>query len=448
MFNTGSLRASASASNSRHKILAQKLDAVLTHKFWSLPVFIAVVFLIFYLTFVLGNYPVKWVEQLFEWIRGVAGMYIVQGPLRDLLVNGVIPGVGGVAVFLPNIIILFLLISFLEDSGYMARTAYIADKLMRRIGLSGHSFVPLVIGFGCNVPAIMATRLIEDKKRRLVTMLIIPFMSCSAKLPVYVLFISAFFASYRSVILFLLYLTGILTGLLSAWIISNSIGKKPEFPFVPELPPYRLPTLRRVLNQMWIKSLYFIKKMGGVILIASIIVWALGYFPLERNQAEGYTGTNLKADISEPITQESINEETVTGNTGLRGSYIGMIGKGILPVFEPLGFDWKMSVSIVTGLPAKEIIVSTLAVLNNGEEAGHPGQANSFWSPASGMKYPVLSSLSFMVFVLISFPCVGTLISIRKESGSTLWMAVSFLYNTVLAWIISFLVYQTGSLLM
>ncbi len=437
IYKPGSLRASVIERNGRHAYLTAKLDSVLTHKLWSFPVFLGIVFLMFYLTFVLGNHPVKWVEQLFAWTSWMVDTRFAQGPVHDLMVNGIIPGIGGVAVFLPNIIILFLLISFLEDSGYMARTAYIVDKLMRRIGLDGQSFVPLVIGFGCNVPAIMATRSIEDKRRRLVTMLIIPFMSCSARLPIYVLFISAFFTSYKSLILFLLYLTGIFLAGLSAWMFSNAIRRNSESPFVLELHPYRLPSLRSVLGHMWTKSLYFIKKMGGVILVASIIIWALGYFPLERNRADRYEDTNLKTDI----------RESVSGNEGLENSYIGMMGKGLLPIFEPLGFDWKMSVSIITGLPAKEIIVSSLAVLNNGNEGIHLTGSASSWNPGSGLSYPALSALSFMVFVLISFPCVGTLISIRKESGSILWMAISFLYNTTAAWILSFLVYQTGSLL-
>lgn len=431
MLNADSIRGSEIGSIGSNDHLSTKLDSVLTHKLWSIPIFLGIVFLMFYLTFVLGSYPMKWIDQLFTWSGTLVETSLVQGPLRDLLVDGVIPGVGGVAIFLPNIIILFILISFLEDSGYMARTAFIVNKLMRRVGLHGQSFIPLVIGFGCNVPAIMATRSIENRKKRLITMLMVPFMSCSARLPVYVLFISAFFVSYRSLILFLLYLTGILLALFSAWIFNNAIRKRPESPYAPEIPPYKLPSLRSVLVHMWTKSFYFIKKMGGVILIASIIIWSLGYFPLERKQ------TDLLASNAGTI---------LTGNAELEHSYIGKMGKCILPVFEPLGFDWKMSVSIITGLPAKEIIVSSLAVLNNGKEASHLNRANTFWSPVSGLKYPILSSLSFMVFVLISFPCFGTLISIRKESGSSLWMTVSFLYNTSLAWLFSFAIYQAGSL--
>ncbi len=434
ILKAGLLQVSGFGRNGKQPKFAAKLDFVLTHKIWSIPIFLGVVFLIFYLTFVLGSYPVKWVEYLFAWFGRIVDAGFAHGHIHNLMVNGIIPGVGGVAVFLPNIVILFMMISFLEDSGYMARTAFMVDKLMRRIGLHGQSFVPLVIGFGCNVPAVMATRSIENKRRRLITMLIIPFMSCSARLPIYVLFISAFFAAYRSLILFMLYMIGILLALLSAWMFSKAIRKDTQPRFYVDLPPYRLPSLRSVLRHMWTKSFYFIKKMGGVILVASIVIWALGYFPLEENRIKGSNDSPQKTEIQEPVSS----------NKGLENSYIGKMGKGILPVFEPLGFDWKMSVSIITGLPAKEIIVSSLAVLNNGNGERHLTGHISSWIPGTDLPYPALSALSFMLFVLISFPCIGTLISIRKESGSTIWMAVSFFYNTSLAWVISFLFYQTG----
>lgn len=431
------LRYKEGSKNSRSDSTS-RIEAILSHRVLSVPIFLGVIFLMFYLTFVLGNYPVTLIEQLFLQAEKAVNSISGQGFLHDMVINGIIPGIGGVAAFLPNIIILFTLIAVLEDSGYMARSAKIVEGLMTKMGLSDKSFIPLVIGMGCNVPAILATRNIPDEKKRLVTMLIIPFMSCSARLPVYVLFISAFFSSYRSLILFALYSIGIVIGLISATIFSRIVKQEPQKVIQFDMPSLRLPSFRSVILNMWNKSIYFIKKMGGVILVASVIIWALGYLPVERESNKDQANT-LTGQYSGQDDHRSAD---------YRKSYIGIIGEGLLPVFEPLGFDWEMSVGIITGLPAKEIIVSTLAVLYNQDRDSDPStEPASLWNFNSNLPYPGLSAFSFMLFVLISFPCIGTLISIRRESGKVSWMIISFLYNTTVAWLISFTVYQAGSLI-
>lgn len=427
-------RASKLLESEINKDGSSKLEIILAHRILSIPIFFGIIFLLFFLTFVLGNYPVQLIEQLFVWLESTANSIFRESFFHNMLIDGIIPGIGGVAAFLPNIIILFTLIAILEDSGYMARSTIIVDRMMKKIGLSDKSFMPLVIGFGCNVPAIMAARTIENKKRRLITILIIPFMSCSARLPIYVLFISAFFNSHRTLILFLLYMIGIIIGGLTAFILSKFVKKDTEKEIIFNIPPLRIPTIRSVLYNMWSKSLYFIKKMGGVILVASIIIWALTYFPLDREQASGLDSSQ------EPISTVNAKDDNI------EKSYIGLIGKALLPVFKPLGFDWEMSVSIVTGLPAKEIIVSSLAVLYKQDvEGDNIIDFQSVWNKNSHLNYPGLSAFSFMLFVLISFPCLGTLISIRRETGSKKWMALSFIYNTMAAWLISFAFYQIGT---
>jgi len=418
--------------------ISRRIDNVLTHNVFSLPLFFSIILLVFYFTFSIGGYPVAWLESLFDLANGGLARLLPEGIFRDLVTQGIIPGVGAVAVFLPNIIILFLFISFLEDTGYMARTAFIVDRIMHRAGLHGKSFIPLLIGFGCNVPAIMATRTIEDRRNRLLTMSIIPFVSCSARLPVYVLFISAFFSSWKPLVLFSLYLTGIIMAWLTAILFGKLLFNKTETPFVMELPPYRLPTPKAIFQHMWFKTWYFIKKMGGVILFASVIIWALGYFP---------TGIEYSGKITE-------HEEVIPdGNVPVRepvqieNSYIGRLGKWIHPIFKPLGFDWKMSVSILTGLPAKEIIVSTLGVLYQADD-GFEAKGNAFKGSEEEIfkDRSMLRAFSFMIFTLLYFPCIGTLAVMRKESGSLRWTLLTLGYTTLVAWITSFLIFQGGSI--
>jgi len=434
------------------------IDSVVTNKYLGFPLFFFFMWVMFECTFRLGAYPMEWIENgvalLGDFIRG----NMAEGMLKDLLVDGVIGGVGGVIVFLPNILILYAFISFMEDSGYMARAAFIMDKVMHKMGLHGKSFIPLVMGFGCNVPAILATRTIESRNSRMITMLINPFMSCSARLPVYLLFVGIFFKSYASFVLFGLYFTGILIAVVSARLFKRFLFPKEDTPFVMELPPYRMPTLRAVLIHMWDKSRQYLRKMGGVILIASIIIWFLGYFPLDKEREEAFDNKIAHVEtsfdnniISEEQKNEQIEElEDQRNIAHQEESYIGRIGKTIEPVMRPLGFDWKISVSLLSGMAAKEVVVSTLGVLYTGDPENQESLETRLVSEtqADGTStFTPLVVVSLLLFVLIYFPCVATIAAIKEESGSWKWGVFSILYTTMLAWIISFLVYQIGNLL-
>ena len=444
-FIEGALRETLVPGLGKRSDISRRIDNILIHNIFSLPLFFGIILLVFYLTFSLGSYPVAWIESFFNMIGNGLASVLPQGILEDLLIQGVIPGVGAIAIFLPNIIILFLFISFMEDTGYMARTAFIIDKIMHKAGLHGKSFIPLLIGFGCNVPAIMATRTIEDRRNRLVTMMIIPFISCSARLPIYVLFISAFFPSWKPLILFSLYMIGIILAWITAVVFGQLMFKKVQTPFVMELPPYRLPMPKAIIQHMWFKTWYFIKKMGGVILLASVIIWVLGYLPdgWDKNKSEVTELTISQQEIPSIDDKAAIRETHEIEN-----SYIGKIGKWIHPVFKPLGFDWKMSVSLLTGLPAKEIIVSTLGVLYQpGEGINSKGTAFIQGDDHIFRDRSMLRAFSFMIFTLLYFPCIGTLTVLRKESGSIKWPLITLAYTTLVAWISSFMVFQLGSLL-
>lgn len=405
--------------------LTNAIDTVLTHQWLGFPFLLFFMWLMFQATFTLGSYPMDWIEGGVGWLSGWASELMPPGPLTDMLVNGVVAGVGGVIVFLPNILILFFFISLMEDTGYMARAAFIMDRLMHKIGLHGKSFIPLLIGFGCNVPAIMATRTLESRRDRVMTMLIVPFMSCSARLPVYILLVSAFFAVNQGLVLLSIYVVGILLGILTAVLLKKTVFAKSSVPFVMELPPYRMPTLRNTTIHMWGKAGQYLRKMGTIILFASVLIWALGYFPMKE---EG-------ADVSKH----------------LESSYIGQLGKGIEPVIAPLGFDWKMGVSIMTGLAAKEIVVSSMGILY------HAGEDSDESSPslilnlqqqenAAGERvFTPLVAYGFMLFILIYFPCMAVIAAIRKEAGWK-WALFTVFYTTGLAWVVSFCVYQVGSL--
>ncbi len=393
------------------------VDSIVTHKFWGYPIFLFFMWIMFQGTFSLGEYPMMLIEWCVESLSNLLSGAISEGPLKDLLINGIIGGVGGVIVFLPNIILLYLFIAFMEDSGYMARAAFIMDKVMHKIGLHGKSFIPLVMGFGCNVPAIMATRTIESRNNRLLTMLINPLMSCSARLPVYMLFVGIFFSKHGGIILFGLYLTGIILAIIMAKIFKRFLFKEEDLPFVMELPPYRIPTGKSIIRHAWSRASQYLKKMGGIILVASIIIWFLGYFPRSENRE----------------MQES-------------NSYIGKIGHFIEPVMKPLGFDWKISVSLVSGMAAKEVVVSTIGVLyNEPEGASLPHRIETAVKPDGTHIFTPLVALSLMVFVLIYFPCIATVTAIKNESGSWKWAVFVILYTTTLAWFMSFLIYQIGS---
>lgn len=409
------------------------IDKLLTHRWLGFPLFFVILFLMFHVTFTIGQYPMDWIEMGVEWLAELVSTLLSDGPLKDLLVDGVIGGVGSVIVFLPQILILYAFISFMEDSGYMSRAAFIMDKLMHKIGLHGKSFIPLIMGFGCNVPAIMATRTIESRRSRLITMLILPFMSCSARLPIYIMIVGTFFAAqYRSWILIGLYAIGILIASVVSRIFSSFIIKGEDTPFVMELPPYRFPTSKAIFRHTWEKGKQYLKKMGGIILIASIIVWALGYFP-----------------HNESLTPQQQQEQ----------SYIGRIGKTIEPVFRPQGFNWKIDVGLIAGVGAKEIVASTMGVLYSGDDSY--GDDDSIAVDTNGnedSKYTILrqkmeqegitalTAFCFLLFVLLYFPCMASIAAVKNESGSWGWALFTALYTTAVAWIISALVYQIGSL--
>lgn len=413
-FITGALKETYTEKNQNTEMFTRIVDSIVTHKIWGFPIFFVFLYLMFECTFVFGEYPKGWIEWLVEQIASLAETFMPAGPLKDLIVDGIIGGVGGVIVFLPNILFLYIFISFMEDSGYMARAAFIMDKIMHKMGLHGKSFIPLIMGFGCNVPAIMASRIIESRKSRLVTVLINPLISCSARLPIYLVMIGAFFPSKASLVLLSIYVTGILLAVLMARIFSRFIVRGDDAPFVMELPPYRMPTAKSVLRHTWEKGAQYLKKMGGIIMIASVIIWFLGYYP------------NHDAYSTTAEQQEN--------------SYIGQIGKAIEPVIEPLGFDWKMGVGILSGIGAKELVVSTLGVLYTNDDGIESVDL------ADRIPITPLVAYGYMLFVLIYFPCIATVAAIKNESGSWKWAAFTICYTTLLAWIVAFLVHQVGGI--
>lgn len=454
-FIDGALRETFQRNKIREVTSTQLIDTFVTHKILGFPIFILFMWIMFEVTFRVGEYPMGWIE----WLVGVIGDFMrntmSDGPLKDLLVDGIIGGVGGVIVFLPNILILYAFISFMEDSGYMARAAFIMDKLMHKMGLHGKSFIPLVMGFGCNVPAIMASRTIESRNSRMITMLILPLMSCSARLPIYVLLSGAFFPKQAGSVLLMLYLAGIFLAIIMARVFKRFLFKEEDVPFVMELPPYRMPTGKSIMLHMWEKAKQYLHKMGGVILVASIIIWFLSYFPLhspeeaeiDRQIAQVEQVGELSSEQQETLSLLEHHKATVHQ----KNSYIGMIGEALQPILSPLGFDWKMSVSLMTGMAAKEVVVSTLSVLYVGEadDEGSPQLDKMMKEDTYDDGTPVftpLVALSFMLFVLIYFPCVATVSAIVHEAGSWKWGLFVIGYTCLLAWAVSFVVFQAGSL--
>jgi len=430
------------------------IDNYLTNKYLGIPIFVFFMWLTFFTTFKLGGYPKHWMEMGTGYLSDLVTSILPSGIVRDFFVEGIIGGVGGVIVFLPNIIILFLFISFMEDTGYMARAVFIMDKVMHKIGLHGKSFIPLFMGFGCNVPAIMATRIIESRRDRMITMLITPFMSCSARLPVYILFISAFFAKNQGSVLFLLYILGVIFAILSALFLRRVFFKSEEIPFVMELPPYRVPTVRSILKHVLFRTGLYFKKIGGVILIASIIVWILSNFPRTVSYSRDYSGETEKIEKSQLTgiqKEESFNKLFLEQRSEKQSkSFIGIIGRSIEPVMKPLGFDWRLSVSIISGLAAKEVVVSTLGVIfqadNNTTRASLVEKIQTQKDSSGNILFTPLIAFSFMLFILTYFPCVGVVAAIRRESGSWKWAAFVVVYTTGIAWVLSFTVYQVGSM--
>lgn len=431
-FISGALRETYQPGDREEAKTTRIVDSLVTNKVIGFPIFLFLMWLMFEATFVLGAYPMEWIQSGVDWLSSFLSETLSPGPLKDLLVDGIIGGVGGVIVFLPNILILYLFISVMEDSGYMARAAFIMDKIMHKIGLHGKSFIPLVMGFGCNVPAIMACRTIESRSSRLITILINPFMSCSARLPIYVLLIGTFFPRHASFVFLALYLLGIIVAVISAKLLRKFLFKTDETPFVMELPPYRMPTMKATLRHMWGKTEQYLRKMGGIILVASIIVWFLSYFP--RNEAE---------DIRPLTVEETAMQQ--------QNSYLGKLGQWIAPAVEPLGFNWKVSIALISGTAAKELIVSTIGVLySESEIEGNANLSQKLTAPnplTGEPDFTPLIAISFMIFVLLYFPCLASIAAIKQESGSWKWAAFSVIYNTGVAWVCAFLVYQIGSLL-
>ncbi|MBM6857409.1 ferrous iron transport protein B [Caecibacteroides pullorum] len=413
-FISGALRETFVDNHQDKERMTRVIDAIVTHRVWGFPIFFLFMFLMFEVTFVLGAYPQDWIESLVNVIGTFISNNMTEGPLKDLLIDGIIGGVGGVIVFLPNILILYLFISLMEDSGYMARAAFIMDKIMHKMGLHGKSFIPLIMGFGCNVPAVLASRTIENRKSRLVTILINPLMSCSARLPIYLLLVGVFFPHHASLVLLSIYSLGIILAVVMARLFSRFLVKGDDTPFVMELPPYRMPTSKAIFRHTWEKGAQYLRKMGGVIMVASIIIWVLGYFP--------------RPSESMDLAQQQEN------------SYIGRIGKAIEPAIEPLGFDWKLGIGILSGVGAKELVVSSLGVLYADDAEADQTTL------AQRLPITPLVAYGYMVFILLYFPCVATLAAIRQEAGGWKWAAFAAAYTTILAWIMSFAVYQIGGL--
>ncbi|MBR2260904.1 MAG: ferrous iron transport protein B [Paludibacteraceae bacterium] len=453
-FIRGALAETIIKTEDNDQELAYAIDKILTNKWLGFPVLILFLWIMFQTTFTLGAYPQEWIESGVNWLSETMRTLLGEGILSDLIVDGIIAGVGGVIVFLPNILILFFFISLLEDTGYMARAAFIMDKLMHKMGLHGKSFIPLLTGFGCGVPAIMSTRTLENPKDRIVTMMAIPFMSCSARLPVYLLFVAAFFAKNQGLILLSIYLLGIIMAIITALLLKKTVFKGDSEQFVMELPPYRIPSARNTLIHMWEKAVQYLKKMGSVILVASIIIWALCYFPTRNNETDRIDEQLTQIDASSDLTEEEKEEQRTQleidrAAAQSENSYLGKIGKFIEPAIHPLGFNWKMGVSILTGAAAKEIVVSSMGILYHADqEADEESEKliTALRSPQGNDK-PItpLVAYGFMAFILLYFPCIASLTAVAKEANWK-WMVFSILYTTSVAWIVSFLIYQIGSM--
>lgn len=431
-FIEGALAETLQLNGETHDERTSMIDRIVTHRWFGIPLFLLLMFVMFWSTFTLGAYPQEWIEAGFGWLGEAVGSIMSEGALKDLIVDGIIGGVGSVAVFLPNILILYLFISLMEDSGYMARAAFIMDKVMHLAGLHGKSFIPLVMGFGCNVPAIMATRTIESRSSRLITILINPFMSCSARLPVFILLAGTFFPECAGVVLFGLYLFGCLMAFVTARVLRRFLFGRDETPFVMELPPYRVPTLKATLRHMWERSEQYLKKIGGLILVAAVIIWFLSYYP-RVEVAPQMNG------VQNEVTMQ--DDALLAAKAQSEHSYLGRIGKLCEPVMKPLGLDWRASVAMLSGAAAKEIVVSTLGVLYSVEDANENSATLSEQLIASH-NYSRGAALAMMIFVMLYFPCVATIAAIAQEAGGWRWAVFSVVYNTVVAWLVAWAVYN------
>ena len=458
-FIAGIIREAVTNSVRRRVDISRNIDLVLTNRFLGFPIFIFFIWAMFQLTFTLGVYPMEWIDAGVGLLSSFAGGLLPEGLLKDLIVNGVIAGVGSIIIFLPNILLLFFCISLFEDTGYMSRAAFLMDKIMHLIGLHGKSFIPMLMGFGCNVPAIMATRTLESRKDRILTIMITPFMSCSARLPVYIVLAGTFFAAQAGTVIFGLYLLGIVVAILTGRLFRSVLLRGLEAPFVMELPPYRVPMLKSLLIHMWDRSKMFLKKMGGIILVGSVVVWVLSTFPQNVDYSRNYQ-TEIerinavyaeKLAAAQPDRAEKLKnarDELIEGvkkdrsREKARKSYIGRIGQLVEPVFAPVGIDWRGSVSLLTGFVAKEIVVSTMGVLYAVDEDDAESEVLRNALRNSGMT--PLSALSMMIFVLLYVPCLATVGIIARETGAVRWALFNVAYTTGVAWVFSFVVYQGG----
>ncbi len=398
------------------KSWTEKIDSVVTNKWAAFPIFLVILYLIFQATFSLGNYPMNWIDWLVGKFGEFVAAFMKDGWLKDVLVDGVIAGVGSVLVFLPNILILYFFLSIMEDTGYMARAAFIMDKLMHRIGLHGKSFIPMVMGFGCNVPAIMATRAIESRKSRMITIAIIPFMSCAGRLPIFVLLAGAFFPHHSALALLGIYFLGVMLAILSAMVLSKFI-KEDDLPFVMELPPYRVPTGKAIWRHTWEKGKQYLEKMATTILIGSVVIWCLGYFPRSGRDTE--------------YQQEH--------------SYIGQIGKAVAPALDPLGFNWKMDISLLSGVVAKELVVSTLGVMYASDSTVEEDNTQLQAALSSSVTLP--TAVAFMLFILLYFPCIATFVAIKNETGKWKWAIAICAYTMAVAWVCAFIGFHLTALI-
>ena len=440
-FINGALQETFTPGDKDAQRKTRRIDRLVANRWFGFPMFLLVMWAMFSSVFMLGAYPQEWIESLFGWIGENVASIMPQGAVQDLVVNGIISGIGSVAVFIPQILILYLFISLMEDSGYMARAAFIMDKLMHKMGLHGKSFIPMVMGFGCNVPAVMATRTIESRSSRIITILITPFMSCSARLPVLVLFTGAFFPEHAGLVLMLLYLLGIVVAIITARLLRLAKFQKDETPFVMELPPYRWPTLQATLRHMWEKCAQYIKKIGTVILLSTVVIWFLSYYPRPEESAEQRVqSTEQRAESKEQSFEQIAEEETISGIN--ENSFIAMLGHAVEPVLAPIGQNWRSSVAIITSIPAKELVVSTLGVLYSSDS-----DENIKGDLKNSGDFTSRSAAAFLVFILLFFPCIATVSAIAHETGSKKWAMFSIVYNTAVAWVAAFIVYTVGGLL-
>jgi len=460
-FIFGIIKEVLTTSTKQRVDISRNIDLILTNRFVGFPIFFLFIWVMFELTFSLGAYPMEWIDGGVNLLSTSLNSFLPDNIFKDLLLNGIIAGVGSVIVFLPNILILFFCIALFEDTGYMSRAAFLMDKIMHLIGLHGKSFIPMLMGFGCNVPAIMATRTLESEKDRTLTILITPFMSCSAKLPVYIILAGTFFGASAGTVIFSIYLAGIILSIITGRLFRSTILRGADAPFVMELPPYRVPMIKSLLIHMWDRSKMFLKKMGGIILAGSVIVWALLAFPRNVPYSSDYAAEidRVKASYVTEITIANESDKQLLEKRRdaavanlIRSkkaeksekSFMGRIGKVIAPLFAPLGIDWRGSVALLTGFAAKEIVVSTLGILYVTDE-GDDSEALKNALLSSDMT--PLSALAMMTFVLLYMPCLATITTIRRETGSFSWMFFSVVYSTLLAWVVAFCVYQGGRII-